>query len=77
MRVAAVLTDTPPLLEVAAQLLVVELLHLLAGLHLVSPALATPGHRAGVVMLTPELGTRPRRHLGEKCAIMSRQDHEF
>ena len=67
VRVAAVLTHAPPLLEVPAELLVVELLHLLAGLHLVTAALAAPGHRAGVVMLTPELRTGPRRHLSEKC----------
>ena len=63
MGVATVLAHAAALLEVPAELLVVQLLHLLARLHLVSPALAAPGHRAGVMMLTPELGTRPWRQL--------------
>ena len=61
--VATVLAHAAPLLEVPAELLVVQLLHLLTRLHLVTPALAAPGHRAGIMMLAPELGTRPWRQL--------------
>ena len=61
--VATVLAHAAALLEVPAEFLVVQLLHLLTRLHLVTPALTAPGHRARIMMLTPELGTRPWRQL--------------
>ena len=57
MGVLAVLSQTPALHIVPAHL-PVQLLP-----RLVRPALAAPAHRARVVMLAPELGASPARHL--------------